>query len=74
MVERTIQESRLGLAVLRHQGLAAWVERWSDVPATTTPTLPMETTKPCPLTNGTSTEIVHVLVAMALGHLLEVHA
>ena len=71
VVERQILAGRLGLAVLLRQGLAAWVEQWSQV---STPTPSTERSRPSPLSDDTSADVIHVLAAMALGHMQEVHA
>jgi len=70
-VERQILAGRLGLAVLLRQGLAAWVEQWSKVPA---PAPSAERSRPSPLPDDTSADVINVLTAMALGHMQEVHA
>ena len=70
-VERQIVAGRFGLAVLLRQGLAAWVEQWSKMPA---PTPCAENSTPSPLAESTSADVINVLAAMALGHLQEVHA
>ena len=72
-VERQVRAVRLGLAVLLRQGLAAWVEQWSKDPRPA-PVRWGETARTCPLPDDTSVEVVHVLAAMALGHLQEVPA
>ncbi len=71
-VERQILVGRLGLAVLLRQGLAAWVEQWSKMPAPT-PAPFAEIPRP-PLPDDTSADVINVLAAMALGHIQEVHA
>jgi len=70
-VERQILAGRLGLAVLLRQGLAAWVEQWSKVPA---PAPSTERSRPSPLSDDNSADVINVLAAMALGHMQEVHA
>jgi len=65
--------ARDGLAVLLRQGLAAWMEAWSRLPAPEVPAGRDGRERP-PLPNGTSAEVVRVLAAMALGHIQEVHA
>ncbi len=72
-VERQTLAGRLGLAVLLQQGLAAWVEQWSKMPAPT-PASCAETVRPAPLCDDTSTEVINVLAAMVLSHVQEVHA
>jgi hypothetical protein len=72
-VERQILAGRLGLAVLLRQGLAAWVEQWSKMPApTSAPSA--QISRPSPLPDDTSADVINVLAAMALGHLQEIHA
>jgi hypothetical protein len=65
--------ARFGLAVLLHQGLAAWVEQWSKMPAPT-PLPAAESARPSAMPEETHAEVINVLAAMALGHLQEVHA
>jgi hypothetical protein len=72
-VEHQTLAGRLGLAVLLQQGLAAWVEQWSKMPAPT-PVSCAETVRPAPLRDDTSTEVINVLAAMVLSHVQEVHA
>lgn len=69
--ERQILAGRLGLAILLRQGLAAWVEQWSRMPA---PAPCAENSRPSPLPEDTSADVINVLAAMALGHIQEVHA
>ncbi|MFQ5592294.1 MAG: hypothetical protein ACE5HE_14120 [Phycisphaerae bacterium] len=73
VVERKILVGRLGLAVLLEQGLAAWVEQWSKLPAPT-PAPSAEISTPFPLSEDASTDVINVLAAMALGHMQEMHA
>ncbi|MGB5660469.1 MAG: hypothetical protein WBO54_13395 [Thermoanaerobaculia bacterium] len=72
-VERQIVAGRFGLVVVLRQGLAAWVEQWSKMPVPT-PALCAENSRPSPLPDDTSADVINVLAAMALGHLQEVHA
>ncbi len=72
-VERQVLASRFGLAVLLRQGLAAWVDQWSKMPAPT-PAPSAEISRPSPLPDDSQAEVIHVLAAMALGHLQGVHA
>ena len=65
--------AREGLAVLLRQGVAAWIEAWSRLPAPGLRATQDEREKP-PLPDGASAEVVRVLAAMALGHIEEVHA
>jgi hypothetical protein len=64
---------RDGLAVLLRQGVAAWTEAWSRVPAPATRAAPEERNGPS-LPASASAAVVRVLAAMALGHLEEMHA
>ena len=72
-MERQVLAGRFGLAILLRQGLAAWVEQWSRIPAPMS-LPPSEQTKPLPLPDDTSADVINVLAAMALGHIQEVHA
>ena len=65
--------ARHGLAVLLGQGMAAWMEAWSKLPAPPSRSAEDERPKPCPLPDGASTEVVRILAAMTLGHIEEVH-
>lgn len=65
--------ARHGLAVLLGQGVAAWMDAWSKVPAMALRSAKDDSPKPCPLPAGSSAEVVRVLVAMTLGHLQQVH-
>jgi len=69
-VERQILVGRLGLAILLREGLAAWVEQWSKVPAPA----PTKRFRPSPLPDSSSTDLINVLAAMALSQIPEVHA
>ena len=63
--------ARDGLAVLLGQGMGAWMEAWSKVPAPPMPTTAnREPGRPLP----ESREVVRLLATMVLGHLQEVHA
>ena len=74
VVDQQILAGRFGLAVLLRQGLAAWVDQRSKMPAPT-PAPSAESSRPSPpLPDSTSADVVHVLAAMALGHLQEVQA
>ena len=70
-VERQILAGRFGLAVLLRQGLAAWVEQYSKMPA---PAPSAEISRPSPLPEDTCADVINVLAAMALGRIQEVHA
>jgi hypothetical protein len=59
--------------MLLQLGLAAWVEQWSKMPAPM-PKRSIETSRPAPLPEDCSTDVINVLAAMALGHVKEIHA
>lgn len=65
--------ARDGLAVLLREGVAAWMQAWSRLPAPAVQAAQDGRERP-PLPDGTSAEVVRVLAAMALGHIQEVHA
>jgi hypothetical protein len=69
-LQRQLWVDRLGLAVLRLQGLAAWLVQWSKLPVPA-PTPPAESATPSELPDDAHADVVNVLAAMALGHLLE---
>lgn len=62
-----------GLAVLLRRGLAAWMDAWSKLPAAPPMRAAQDERQRQPLPDGTSTEVIHVLAAMALEHIQEVH-
>jgi hypothetical protein len=64
--------ARDGLAVLLRQGVAAWMQAWSRLPAPAVRAAQVEHERP-PLPDGTSAEVVRVLAAMTLVHIEEVH-
>ena len=66
--------SRDGLVVLLRQGVAAWMDAWSRLPAPWTPPAPTERQRPAPLPDDTSPEVVRILAAMTLSHIQEVPA
>jgi hypothetical protein len=70
-LQRRLLADRLGLAVLRLQGLAAWVVQWSKLPVPT-PTHSTEISTPSVLSDDTHADVINVLAAMALGHLQEI--
>jgi len=74
-VERHTSASRDGLVVLLRQGVAAWMEARSGLPAPP-PEQPAEgeRRRPSPLPDDASAEVVHVLATMTLSHIQEVHA
>jgi hypothetical protein len=59
--------------VLLRQGVADWMESWSRLPASSLPPAG-EARRALPLPAEASVEVVHVLAAMALSHVQEVHA
>jgi hypothetical protein len=73
-VERQAPASRDGLVVLLGQGVAAWMEAWSRLPAGTPRAVQPERPRPSPVPEDVSAEVVHVLVAMTLGHIQEMRA
>lgn len=64
-------EARDGLVVLLREGVGAWLEAWSRVPAPTVPAAPVDRHRPV-LPDGVGAEVIRVLAGMALGHLQEV--
>ena len=76
-VARHASASRDGLVVLLRQGVAAWMDAWSRLPAPWTPPAPpaqTERQRPSPLPDEASPEVVRILAAMTLSHLQEVPA
>jgi hypothetical protein len=71
---RPFTTGRLGMAVVIQAGLAAWIEQWSKLPAST----PVRSHSPSPavafVPEAACPQVVHVLSAMALGHLREATA
>jgi hypothetical protein len=65
--------ARDGLVVVLCQGVAAWMDLWSMVPAPAVRAVQNERPRPS-LPEETSAEVIRVLAAMALGHIREVHA
>ena len=72
-LQRHLVADRLGLAVLRLQGLAAWVVQWSELPVPMRAP-PTKVSKPPVLPEDTHADVINVLTAMALGHLQEITA
>ncbi len=72
-VSHLVLAGRHGLVVLVRDGLAAWIEQWSMLPA---PALPLDgPVEAGALPDEASAEVVHVLAAMALIHVRrEMHA
>jgi hypothetical protein len=71
-LQRQLLADRFGLGILRLQGLAAWVTQWSKLPVPA-PDSSAEPSRPPLLPDETNADVINVLVAMALGHLQEVH-
>ncbi len=73
-IERHAPVSRDGLVVLLRQGVAAWMDAWSRLPAPPVRPVQAERQRPSPLPDEASAKVVRVLAAMTLGHFQEVHA
>lgn len=73
-VDHYAPTSRDGLVVLLRQGVAAWLEAWSTVPAPSLQMAQVERQPPSPLADGVIAQVVRVLAAMVLGHIQEVCA
>ena len=73
-IERHAPVARHGLAVLLRHGMAAWMDAWSKVPAPPPRSAKDDSLRPCPVPDGSSAEVIRVLVAMAMGHIQEVLA
>ena len=73
IASRQVMSGRLGLGVVLQEGLAAWLEQWSQLPVPT-PLPSAATATAVALPEAACPQIVHVLSAMALGHLGEVSA
>jgi hypothetical protein len=66
---------RLGLAVLLRQGMAAWMDAWSNLPEPeSSRSARGQRRRSLPIPAESSAAAVHVLAAMAFGHMQEVHA
>jgi hypothetical protein len=65
--------ARDGLAVLLRQGVAAWMDACSRLPAPAVAAA-RDGCQRSPLPDSTSAKVVRILAAMALGHIHEVHA
>jgi len=74
VVDRRALASHDGLVVLLRQGLAAWMEAWSRLPAPPASPVQTERQRPSRLPDDASAEVVRVLAAMTLSHIEEVHA
>lgn len=74
VVERYAATSRDGLVVVVRQGVAAWMQAWSRLPAPPPRPTQAERQRSSPLPDDASAEVVRILAAMALRHIQEVHA
>lgn len=74
VVERHSPSSRDGLVVLLRQGVAAWMEAWSKLPALPPRPAPAERQPPSSLPDDATTHVVRILATMTLSHIQEVHA
>ena len=62
-----------GLDVLLRQGVAAWMAVASQVPAPARRSAQDDQGRPPALPGGSNAEVVHVLAAMTLEHIQQVH-
>ena len=72
-VERHAPSSRDGLVVLLREGVAAWMQELFRLPARPAPVL-AEHQQQAPVPHDVGEEVIHVLAAMTLTHIQEVHA
>ena len=77
VIDGPLRSDRLGLAVVVQEGLAAWLQRWSNLPLPLP--LPKALGAQAPaaaiaLPEAAGAHVVQVLSAMALGHLQEASA
>jgi hypothetical protein len=63
---------RLGLMVVLQQGLAAWLEQWSKLPAPASAP-PTMSSQPTLMPDDCNADVIQVLASMALSHVKEVH-
>jgi hypothetical protein len=73
-VERHATSSRDGLVVLLRQGVAAWMQAWSKLPAPPPRPAAGERQPPSSLPDDATTQVVRILATMTLSHIQEVHA
>ncbi len=74
-IQRHTLASREGLVVLLRQGVAAWVDAWSRLPAPPAPpSVLSEDQRSSLLADDVGAEVVRILAAMALTHIQEAHA
>ena len=74
VLTRQFTTGRLGMAVVLQAGLAAWIEQWSKLSASTPVRARSPSPTVAPLPEAACPHVVHVLSAMALGHLREATA
>ncbi len=72
-IERQGAIAGYGLAVLLRQGVAAWMEAASKVPAPARRSAQDDQRRPPALPEGSNAEVVHVLAAMTIEHIQQVH-
>jgi hypothetical protein len=73
-LDRLAPGARHGMALLLRQGMAAWIDAWSAVLEAPPPRSARGASpRPWPLPEESSVGLVHVLAAMALSHMQEVH-
>ncbi len=72
-VERQGAIAGYGLAVLLRQGVAAWMAVASQVPAPARRSTQDDLGRPPALPRGSNAEVVHVLAAMTIEHIQQVH-
>jgi hypothetical protein len=63
--------SRLGLALVLREGLAAWMAAWATCPAPVAPHGAEQSTSQDRIPNALCADVVHVLTSMALSGLQE---
>ena len=73
-MERHAPTSRDGLIVLLRQGVAAWMDAWSRLPAARPQPMRAGREQPSSLPDDASAEVSRILAAMTRGHIQEVHA
>lgn len=73
-VHRHFPASQNGLVVLLRQGVAAWMDAWSRLPAPQPRPVQDKCEQTLSLTDDVCTELIRVLAAMTLGNIREVHS
>lgn len=71
VVERRSPSHRGGLVVLVRQGVAAWMEAWSRLPASHAAPAPIGHERCLRWPDDASVEVVRILTSMALSHIEE---